>query len=105
MPSREQLPKADSHPLTNRVDVREPGATILYSTKSINLALSERGINSLRQTGFSDLADAVVNETFPMYGRMLHMEKNGEYVRTSQQYDARGKVGIHIPLTYEIPYS
>ncbi|PVI02377.1 kynurenine 3-monooxygenase [Periconia macrospinosa] len=74
-----------------RSDVREPGTTQLYSTKSINLALSERGINSLRQTGLADLADAVLKETFPMHGRMIHLEKNGEYTRTPQLYDARGK--------------
>ncbi|KAF2031306.1 FAD/NAD(P)-binding domain-containing protein [Setomelanomma holmii] len=60
-------------------------------SQSINLALSERGINSLRQTGLSDLADAVLAETFPMHGRMIHVRKHGQYVREAQAYDARGR--------------
>jgi len=72
------------------------------NTKSINLALSERGINSLRQTGLSDLADAVLADTVPMHGRMIHVRKNGEYVREAQQYDAHGRVSFattvhHVP--------
>ena len=62
------------------------------NTKSINLALSERGINSLRETGLSDLADAVLADTVPMHGRMIHVKKHGEYVREAQQYDAHGRV-------------
>ncbi|KAF2110359.1 kynurenine 3-monooxygenase-like protein [Lophiotrema nucula] len=74
-----------------RPDLRDPSTTPLNFTKSINLALSERGINSLRQTGLSELADAVLSETFPMHGRMIHVRKQGQYVREPQLYDARGK--------------
>ncbi|KAF2856699.1 kynurenine 3-monooxygenase-like protein [Plenodomus tracheiphilus IPT5] len=74
-----------------RADIRESPSTSLSFTKSINLALSERGVHSLRKTGLSDLADAVLAETFPMHGRMIHVRKNGEYVRQPQQYDARGR--------------
>lgn len=74
-----------------RPDLRNPNTTPLNFAKSINLALSERGIHSLRQTGLSDLADAVLGETFPMHGRMIHVRKNGEYVRQPQIYDARGR--------------
>lgn len=73
-------------------DLRDPTTTPLNFTKSINLALSERGINALRHTGLPDLADAVLGETFPMHGRMIHLEKNGEYFRLPQIYDPRGKV-------------
>jgi kynurenine 3-monooxygenase len=75
-----------------QLDLRDPNTTPLNFSKSINLALSERGIHSLRQTGLSDLADAVLAETFPMHGRMIHVRKNGEYVRQPQIYDARGRV-------------
>lgn len=76
------------------IDLRDPTTKPLNLSKSINLALSERGINSLRQTGLSELADAVLGETFPMHGRMIHIRKNGEYVRQPQIYDARGRVRI-----------
>lgn len=74
-----------------RPDLRDPSTTPLDAAKSINLALSERGINSLKKTGLSDLSDAVLAETFPMHGRMIHMTKNGEYVRQPQIYDAHGR--------------
>ncbi|KAF2691919.1 kynurenine 3-monooxygenase [Lentithecium fluviatile CBS 122367] len=74
-----------------RPDLRDPNTTPLNFAKSINLALSERGINSLRETGLASLADAVLGETFPMHGRMIHVRKQGQYVREAQLYDARGK--------------
>ncbi|CBX95171.1 similar to kynurenine 3-monooxygenase [Plenodomus lingam JN3] len=74
-----------------RADIRQSPSTSLSFSKSINLALSERGINSLRQAGLSELEDAVLSQTFPMQGRMIHVRKNGEYIRQSQQYDARGR--------------
>ncbi|KAF2260446.1 kynurenine 3-monooxygenase [Lojkania enalia] len=74
-----------------RPDLRDPSTTPLNFTKSINLALSERGINSLRQTRISEIADAVLSKTFPMHGRMIHMRKQGQYTREPQLYDARGK--------------
>lgn len=74
-------------------DIRDP-STAPVNTKSINLALSERGINSLRKTGLSDLADAVLADTVPMHGRMIHVRKHGEYVREAQQYDAHGRVSV-----------
>jgi kynurenine 3-monooxygenase len=42
-----------------------------------------------------DLADAVLADTFPMHGRMIHVRKKGEYVRQAQAYDARGRVSSH----------
>ena len=41
----------------------------LYEGRSINLALSARGIASLKAVG---LADQVVADGVPMYGRMIH---------------------------------
>ncbi|KAF2729502.1 FAD/NAD(P)-binding domain-containing protein [Polyplosphaeria fusca] len=75
----------------DELDLRDPSTTPLNFTKSINLALSERGINSLRQTGIPEIVDAVLAETFPMVGRMIHVRKQGKYVQEPQLYDARGK--------------
>jgi hypothetical protein len=72
-------------------DLRDPQHKS-NASQSINLALSERGIHSLRQTGLSDLADTVLAQTFPMHGRMIHVRKHGEYVRQAQAYDAHGRV-------------
>ncbi|KAF2192105.1 kynurenine 3-monooxygenase [Zopfia rhizophila CBS 207.26] len=74
-----------------RPDLRDPETTPLNFAKSINLALSERGINSLRETGILEIEQAVLGETFPMHGRMIHVRKQGRYVREAQLYDARGK--------------
>ncbi|KAF2653536.1 FAD/NAD(P)-binding domain-containing protein [Lophiostoma macrostomum CBS 122681] len=74
-----------------RPDLRDPETTPLNFAKSINLAISERGINSLRQTGIPEIAEAVLSETTPMHGRMIHVRKNGNYIREAQLYDARGK--------------
>ncbi|KAF2279378.1 kynurenine 3-monooxygenase [Westerdykella ornata] len=74
-----------------RPDLRDPATTPLNFTKSINLAISERGVNSLRQTGLTTLVKDVVSSTTPMKGRMLHLRKQGKYVREAQLYDARGK--------------
>lgn len=74
-----------------RPDLRDPQTTPLNFTKSINLALSERGINSVRQSGLAGIADAVLSATIPMHGRMIHVRKQGKYIREPQLYDARGK--------------
>lgn len=88
---------SDISSLTFTTDLRSSESTSNLS-QSINLALSERGINSLRQTGQPGLADAVLAETFPMDGRMIHVRKQGQYVRQAQAYDARGRVSTVSPL-------
>ena len=61
-------------------------------SKSINLALSERGINGLRNLGDGGkLLDEVLSETIPMYGRMIHTGVPGEKGE-SQKYDVHGRV-------------
>lgn len=61
-------------------------------TKSINLALSERGINALRHSGHPGLLDAILTETIPMYGRMIHgRSSTGSPSQTSQAYDVHGR--------------
>ncbi|KAF2201507.1 kynurenine 3-monooxygenase [Delitschia confertaspora ATCC 74209] len=74
-----------------RPDLRDPNTIPLNFAKSINLALSERGINALRHTGLSELVNSVLDSTFPMRGRMIHGKKNGKLFQNAQLYDARGK--------------
>ncbi|KAL8727859.1 MAG: hypothetical protein Q9181_005551, partial [Wetmoreana brouardii] len=72
--------------------LRDPSTTPLNFTKSINLALSERGINSMKNAKCDGLLDAVLNETIPMYGRMIHGRgQGGELYEESQAYDAQGR--------------
>ena len=75
------------------LDLRDPSTTPLNFTKSINLALSERGINSMRQSHYVGLLDGILRETIPMHARMIHgRRKNGELYQESQAYDANGRV-------------
>lgn len=64
----------------------------LNFSKSINLALSERGINGLRHAGTDGLLAAVLDTTIPMYGRMIHgQDANGALTEESQLYDVHGR--------------
>lgn len=75
------------------LDLRDPSTTPLNFTKSINLALSERGINSMRQSQSVGLLEEVLKETIPMHARMIHgRRKGGELFQESQAYDANGRV-------------
>lgn len=75
------------------LDLRNPSTTPLNFTKSINLALSERGINSMRQSQCAELLEDVLEETIPMHARMIHgRRKDGELFEESQEYDANGRV-------------
>ena len=67
-------------------------------TKSINLALSERGINSMRQAQCEGLLEEVLAETIPMHARMIHGRRNnGDIYEESQAYAANGRVRHYIP--------
>jgi hypothetical protein len=57
--------------------------------KSINLALSERGLSALRGTGL-DLEKTILEASVPMKARMVHIGKNG--TQMSQAYDVNGQV-------------
>lgn len=74
------------------VDLRDPTTVPLNFTKSINLALSERGINSIQEAHRSGLIDNVLRETIPMYGRMIHGRDNGALWEAAQAYDVHGRV-------------
>lgn len=83
-------------PLTSALwntDLRDPSTTPLNFTKSINLALSERGINAMRHAGQPKLLDHVMAATIPMRGRMIHGRRaNGQLYEEPQDYDAHGRV-------------
>lgn len=75
------------------IDLRDPSTTPLNFTKSINLALSERGINALKGTQRPRLLENVFSETIPMRGRMIHgKHATGELYEDSQDYDIHGRV-------------
>ena len=74
------------------LDLRDPTTVPLNFTKSINLALSERGINAIRHSNRPNLLDFVLQETIPMHGRMIHGEKHGRISQESQAYDIHGRV-------------
>jgi len=76
-------------------DLRDPSTTPLNFTKSINLALSERGINAMRNAGDHHLLDHVMAATIPMRGRMIHGKApNGDLFEQAQDYDIHGRVCI-----------
>lgn len=73
-------------------DLRLDETTPLNFTKSINLALSDRGIDAIRASDSPELLDAVLAETIPMHGRMIHgQDSNGSLTEVSQQYDVHGR--------------
>ncbi|PVH83951.1 FAD/NAD(P)-binding domain-containing protein [Cadophora sp. DSE1049] len=75
-----------------RSDLRDPSTTPLNFSRSINLALSERGINAMRNSGRPDLLEKVLSETIPMRGRMIHgKSSSGEFTEQSQDYDIHGR--------------
>ncbi|KAI4250210.1 MAG: hypothetical protein L6R40_000383 [Gallowayella cf. fulva] len=75
-----------------RDDLRDPSTTPLNFTKSINLALSERGVNAMRHARCEGLLDAVIDESIPMHGRMIHgQSRDGKLYEEPQVYDAQGR--------------
>ncbi|KAI9052019.1 hypothetical protein LZ554_004273 [Drepanopeziza brunnea f. sp. 'monogermtubi'] len=75
-----------------RSDLRDPSTTPLGFSRSINLALSERGINAMRRSGKPDLLDKVISETIPMRGRMIHGKTpSGQFTEQAQDYDIHGR--------------
>jgi len=74
-------------------DLRNPGIIPLNFTKSINLAVSERGINAMRLAGHPTLLETVMDGTIPMRGRMVHGKgPTGALYEHSQDYDVKGRV-------------
>jgi hypothetical protein len=78
-------------------DLRDPSTTPLNFTKSINLALSERGIHAMKATTRPDLIESVMAETIPMRGRMIHGKRvSGGLYEEGQDYDIHGRVSQHL---------
>ena len=70
-------------------DLRDASTIPLNFTKSINLALSERGTNAIHRSGTrgTDLLASVVKATVPMHGRMIHgKDALGKLTDKSQAY-------------------
>ncbi|EFW98976.1 FAD dependent oxidoreductase [Grosmannia clavigera kw1407] len=83
-----------------RNDLRDPLTTPLLFSKSINLALSERGINALRQVEHGALLSEVFKTTIPMRGRMIHGNRpSGELYEEAQDYDAHGRTIFAVDRT------
>ncbi|EPE04465.1 kynurenine 3-monooxygenase [Ophiostoma piceae UAMH 11346] len=75
-----------------RNDLRDPSTTPLNFTRSINLALSERGIHALKNSGSDALLDHVFDATIPMRGRMIHgRTPTGDLYEEAQDYDIHGR--------------
>ncbi|KAH8169141.1 FAD binding domain-containing protein [Sarocladium implicatum] len=75
-----------------RPDLRDPGTVPLNFTKSINLAVSERGTTAMRCAGRPDLLQHVMAATIPMRGRMIHgVGSSGDLYEQSQDYDTHGR--------------
>jgi kynurenine 3-monooxygenase len=77
----------------------DPRKATLYQGKSINLALSNRGIAALEKVG---LSDAVLQTAIPMSGRMMH-SKVGElsyqpYGKEGQAINSVSRGGLNIRL-------
>lgn len=87
------------------LDLRDPTTVPLNFTKSINLALSERGINAIKHANRPGLLDSVLEETIPMHGRMIHSEKHGRISQESQAYDIHGRVCINSVKYFQILYT
>ncbi|KAI9682044.1 MAG: kynurenine 3-monooxygenase, mitochondrial precursor [Caeruleum heppii] len=75
-----------------RSDLRDPDTTPLNFTNSINLALSERGINALRHLRCPGLLEDVLEHSIPMYARMIHgRDTLGNLYEQPQTYDVHGR--------------
>ncbi|KAL9620203.1 MAG: hypothetical protein Q9160_005212 [Pyrenula sp. 1 TL-2023] len=75
-----------------REDIRSSTTAPVNFTKSINLALSERGINAMRSSGRPKLLDGILDSSIPMHGRMIHgSSSKGTPFSTTQAYDVHGR--------------
>lgn len=84
---------SDANSTPQIIDLRDPSITPLNFTKSINLALSERGLNAMRYAGHEKLLQHVVSTTIPMRGRMIHGKRpDGKFYEAAQDYDVHGRV-------------
>jgi kynurenine 3-monooxygenase len=71
------------------IDMRLPEVKATQRGKSINLALSERGLNALRNSGL-DLDQLILEAAVPLRARMVHIGKEGRQM--SQAYGKKDQV-------------
>ncbi|RAL11360.1 kynurenine 3-monooxygenase [Aspergillus homomorphus CBS 101889] len=74
-----------------RGDLRDPATIPLNFTKSINLALSERGITAMKQSNRDELTSRILADSIPMEGRMIHGRTDGKLWEAAQAYDVHGR--------------
>lgn len=75
--------------IPSSADMRDPEAKVKLSLRSINLAISSRGITALSVVDPA-IADRFMENVIPMRGRMIH-DSHGQC--QSQAYDQYGQVG------------
>lgn len=78
-------------------DLRDPSTIPLNFTKSINLALSERGINAMKHTNRDQMIQKILGEAIPVHGRMIHGRDDGKLWEAAQAYDVHGRVCDILP--------
>jgi kynurenine 3-monooxygenase len=90
-----------NHCPCSTLDIRLPSSKAQAESRSINLAISHRGIAALQ---IIDPASAhrFLKDAIPMRGRMIH-KLSGEL--DSQIYDINGQVSVHFSLNFQITYS
>ena len=54
----------------------------------------------MRNANVPGLIDAVLAETIPMHGRMIHGQKQGKLFEESQAYDIHGRVRSKLSQMY-----
>ncbi|KMP06407.1 kynurenine 3-monooxygenase [Coccidioides immitis RMSCC 2394] len=75
-----------------RGDLRDPSTIPLNFTKSINLAISERGIHSMESSHRPGFVQQILHEAIPMHGRMIHgRASSGKLWEEAQAYDVHGR--------------
>ncbi|QKX59098.1 uncharacterized protein TRUGW13939_06229 [Talaromyces rugulosus] len=78
-----------------RDDLRLSTAVPLNYTKSINLTLSERGIQALKHSGRNSLVDDILNKTVPVHARMVHGKNKTKLTTSRMAYDIK-KEALHV---------
>ncbi|GJJ74472.1 kynurenine 3-monooxygenase [Entomortierella parvispora] len=76
------------HVYETRPDMRLPENKAKIQNRSINLALSTRGLTALKGTGLA-LDELIMKSGLPMRGRMLHIGQEGHLI--SQNYGLHGE--------------
>ncbi|KAL2863810.1 kynurenine 3-monooxygenase [Aspergillus lucknowensis] len=74
-----------------RGDLRIPSTVPLNFTKSINLSLSHRGITAIKGSKRENVIRKILQEAFPIYGRMIHGGGDGKLWEAPQAYDVHGR--------------